>query len=99
MLTMEELRLIDGYFTLPSSNAFCVTIKSNCTGHEWHIIVQESAHFRSFEIFHRHNSRDEFHLHGHAGTFRSVLKLIKRHDTFQLTERKNVPRLDIATLN
>lgn len=88
MLTMEELRLIDGYFTLLSSNAFCVTIRSKCTGHEWHIVVQESVRFRSFEISHRHNRHDSFHLHGHAGTFKKALETIKSHDTFQLNGRK-----------
>ena len=90
MLTMEELRLIDDYFTLLSSNAFCVTIRSKCTGHEWHIIVQEYAGFRSFEISHRHNNKDPFHVHGHAGTFRKALQLISNHDTFQLNGRKGI---------
>ena len=87
MLTKEELRLIDGYFTLLSSNACCVTIRSKCTGHEWHVIEQEYPYFRSFRILHRHNSRDAFHDHGHAGTFRKVLRAIKNHDAFQLNGR------------
>ena len=88
MYTTEELRLIDDYFTLLFFNAFCVTIRSKCTGHEWHIIVREGAHFRSFEILHRHNNHDEYHIHGHAGSFKKVLQAIKSPDAFQLNGRK-----------
>ncbi len=92
MITKEELRLIEGYFTLLSSNAVCVTIRSKCTGHEWHVLLQEFPHFRSFEIQHRHNSRDAFHVHGHAGSMKKVLQKIKDHDIFQLNGRKKAPQ-------
>ena len=89
MFKESELRLIEeSYFKLLSCNPFCVTIRSRNTGHFWHIVVKEYKTYRSFEIWHRHGTGGEYHLHGHAGSFEKVLISIREHDEFQRNGRK-----------
>lgn len=89
MFNKSELRLIDeSYFIILKVNSFCVTLRSKNTGHYWHIILQEYGRVRRFELWHRHGSEGEYHLHGHAGTIKRILMSIKQHDAFQLNGRR-----------
>ena len=89
MLTKDDISLIDDSFYILFYNAFCVTIRSKATDHEWHIIVREYNHSKSFEIWHRHSAKDAFHLHGHGKSIQKVIEKIKCHDEFQLNVRKH----------
>ena len=89
MFTIDELRQISNrHFQVLNSSAYCVTVRSFLTGHDWHIIVQEYDRHRTFQIYHRHNPTDAFHVHGHKGSFKSALRDIRDHDKFQMNGRK-----------
>ena len=89
MFSKRDIAEIDTeYFSVLSTNAFQVTIKSNCTGHEWHILSrQDQVHGRTIHtciIYHRHNRRVGFHLHGQASNLAEAIQKIKNHDNLYL---------------
>ena len=89
MFSKEELKIDSNYFETIEVSSFCVTLRSKNTGHYWHIENADSDKFRSCKIYHRHNTTDPYHLHGHAGTFAGCITVIKEHDKYQLSGRKD----------
>lgn len=92
MFTKKEIASIDTvYFKVLSKSAFQITLQSKNTLHEWHILSREDRiHgkvIRLCIISHRHNHSDAFHIHGQSKTLADAMKLIKKHDTFQLKGR------------
>ena len=92
MFSPKELNIDSRYFEIIGRSAFCVTIRSRNTGHYWHIVNADGRNYRSCQIYHRHKSQGEYHLHGHAGTLNKCISDIKSHDIFQLNGRKRVTK-------
>ena len=88
MFSKEELKIDSNYFDIIELSSFCVTLRSKNTGHYWHIENADGNNYRSCKIYHRHNTSDSYHLHGHAATFSGCISAIKEHDRFQLSGRK-----------
>lgn len=88
MFSKEELIIDSKYFDIIELSSFCVTLRSKNTGHYWHIENADGNNYRSCKIYHRHNTSDPYHLHGHAATFAGCISAIKEHDRFQLSGRK-----------
>ena len=90
MFTLKDMEEIDpNYFDIIDRSSFSVTIRSKNTKHYWHIENADGDNYRSCKIYHKHNEKDSYHLHGHAGTLVGCIHTIKEHDSFQLNGRQN----------
>lgn len=93
MFSAEELNSLDRkYFNVIAANKYDVTIISRNTGHYWYLYNPEYPKQGTVIIFHLHNAdktgRVGSHLHGRANTLRQVVRSIRRHDKWQMNERK-----------
>ena len=92
MFSRNDIASIDRtYFSVLGSSPFTITLRSNNTQHEWHLMVQqvrvEARVINSIKIYHRHDRTVGFHEHGHARTLPEAIKMIRDHDVFQLNGR------------
>lgn len=93
MFSHEELQSLDReYFNVIAASEYDVTIMSRNTGHYWYLHNPEYPDRGTVIIFHRHNGRQPYHLHGRANTLRQAVRSIRGHDRFQLNGRKPVKR-------
>lgn len=99
MITKTELNSIDTqYFNILQMGCFAIYVQSKNTKHFWAIHLEEYPTFRHFKIYHKHNSRDEYHRHRDARSLSVVIEQIKSHDAFQLNGRKPVKKILVETV-
>lgn len=88
MFTRRDIDGIDtGYFEILQTSPFALTLRSRCTGHEWHLIVRDNQ-WNACEIYHRHNASKPWHRQWGSKTLHNALAAIREHDTFHLNGRK-----------
>jgi len=91
MITKTELKSIDTqYFDILQMGCFTVYVQSRNTNHYWSIQVEEYPNFRHYEIYHKHNSHNEYQRHSDVRSLSVAIEHIKGHDAFQLNGRKSV---------
>lgn len=90
MFDAKQLSQIDpGYFNIITVDDHDVTIQSRNTGHYWYLHGTGYPSAGACVIFHKHQFRHPYHLHGRAGTLRQAVKGIKRHDQWGGEKRIN----------
>ncbi len=91
MITKTELKSFDTrYFDVIQMGCYTIYVQSKNTRHFWGIQVEEYPTFRHFRIYHKHNSRDEYHRHRDARSLSVAIEQIQSHDAFQLGGRKHI---------
>lgn len=89
MFNVENLSKLDmHYFNVIVANDRDVTIQSKNTGHYWYLHCTEYPNEGSCVIFHKHEYKHPYHLHGRSHTLSQAIKSIKGHDKWQLKYRK-----------
>lgn len=89
MFTRRDIDQLDrSYFDVLGSSPFAITLRSQCTKHEWHILFTEGQKWQSCKIYHRHSRNDGWHWHGSKPTLREAIADIQGHDNYQLNGRK-----------
>lgn len=93
MLTLKDLDNIDrNYFNIIHATSLCVTLQSKNTRHYWHILYEEYPHFKTYQIFHKHNEFDAYHFQKNQCSFLKAIETIKAHDNFQINVRNKQRR-------
>ena len=88
MFSNEDLMCLDpAYFSIITTDAYEVTIKSRNTGHYWYLHNLEYPDQGTVIIFHKHKASHPYHQHGRANTLRQAVRGIRRHDKWQLMGR------------
>lgn len=93
MFSSEDLKCLDPkYFSIITTDAYDVTVKSRNTGHYWYLHNPEYPDQGTVIIFHSHHAdgtgRIRYHLHGRANTLRQAVRSIRGHDRWQMNGRK-----------
>lgn len=89
MFTTEEINKIPiSYFHIINTSAFAVTLRSKNTGHDWHILYQESRILKHCVIYHRHKPTDSFHLQCTSPSLEEAIQVIQSHDTFHCQRKE-----------
>lgn len=100
MFTIDEINKIpDYYFDIISTSAFAVTLRSKCTGHDWHILYQECRMQKHCILYHRHKPTYSFHLQCNAHTLASAIQTIQSHDSFHCQRKWNNKNLGKSVHN
>ena len=88
MFSNDDLMwLVPAYFSIITTDAYDVTIKSRNTGHYWYLHNLEYPDQGTVIIFHKHKTSHPYHQHGRANTLRQAVRGIRRHDKWQLMGR------------
>ena len=88
MFCEQHLAQIDpDYFDILHTDRHNVFICSKNTGHSWYLFSSEQPGKDAVWIFHRHHDIDLFHRHGRARTLPQAIRIIQRHDEFQMNGR------------
>ena len=87
-MTQKEIQntFSDSYFTIMDSSLFRLTLRSNNTNHEWHILEQEYNNKKFYSFYHRHKGNDPFHYQGHGASLKEIADKIKGHDEYQMNK-------------
>lgn len=89
MFSQRDIDNLDrGYFEVLYATSFAITLRSGCTGHEWHLIAREGRGWTSCEVYHRHKQSDPWHRQWGGKTLDRAISAIKDHDKYQLNERR-----------
>lgn len=89
MFSRQDIDSIDRtYFDVLYSTNFALTLRSKCTGHQWHLIAREGSGWTSCEVYHRHSEADPWHRQWGGKRLNAAIIAIKDHDRFQLGGRK-----------
>lgn len=84
MFSKADINNLDRkYFEVLGSSPYAVTLRSICTGHEWHLLYTEGPGWKSCKIYHRHHHADPWHWHGSKPTLQIAIEDIKDHDRYQ----------------
>lgn len=87
MFDAKELDSLDpNYFTIIYKEHFDVTIRSKNTRHFWSLHSPDCPE-GIVVIFHSHHA-EPYHMHGRTRTLRQAVRGIKRHDKWQMNDRK-----------
>ena len=93
MFDGEALKKLDrNYFVVLSADEYDLTIQSRNTGHYWYLHCTEYPQEGACIIFHKHRYSHPYHLHGQANSLQQAIRMIRRHDAFQLNGRRPVRR-------
>lgn len=89
MFTREQLGQVDpAYFDVITLDDMDVTIRSKNTGHYWYMHCTDCPVDGSCVIFHKHQFRHPYHHHGWGKNLGHAVRLIRRHDEWQMKGRK-----------
>jgi hypothetical protein len=89
MITKSELLSIDkSYFTILQASSFALYIKSNCTGHQWGLLLQQYPTFRNYRVIHRHKNSQPYHRHKDCKSVKVAIEMIMSHDSYQMRGRR-----------
>ena len=84
MFSKADVNSLDiGYFELLGTSPYAITLRSRCTGHEWHILHTQGEGWQSCRIYHRHHHYDIWHFHGGKSTLEQAINAIVVHDAYQ----------------
>ena len=93
MFDEKQLRELDrGYFNIIMADDRDVTIQSRNTGHYWYLHCTEYPQVGACVIFHKHKYSHPYHLHGQANSLQQAIRMIRKHDAYQLNGRRPVRR-------
>ena len=85
MFTIADINSLDSqYFDIQGTSPYSVTLRSKCTGHEWHILFTQGQGWQSCRIYHRHHHYDDWHFHGAKPNLRIAVSSIRKHDDYQM---------------
>ena len=85
MFTIADINSLDSqYFDILGTSPYSVTLRSKCTGHEWHILFTQGQGWQSCRIYHRHHHYDDWHFHGAKPNLRIAVSSIQEHDDYQM---------------
>lgn len=85
MITNADISVIDrGYFDIIETRGYFIVLRSKNTGHYWYLLEQEANDHRTFQIKHRHNKTEPYHLQKNKSSIAACCEYIKDHDTFHL---------------
>ena len=88
MFDRTQLQQLDReYFVVLIADEYDVTIQSRNTGHYWYLHCTEYPQPESCVIFHKHRYSHPYHLHGQANSLRQAIRMIRKHDAWQLSGR------------
>ncbi len=90
MFLETELQKIDReYFRVIDTEDNVITLESKNTHHGWHIYRPGfwNYHGAPIIIFHRHENQSEYHRHATSQSLSQALRLIRRHDSYQINVR------------
>ena len=87
-MNQNEIRsaFCEDYFTILDCSLFRLTLRSNNTNHEWHILEQEYNNKTFYSLYHRHKEKDQFHYQGHGASLKEIADKIKGHDKYQMNK-------------
>lgn len=87
MFSTEQLNQMDSsYFNIILTDNKDVTIQSKNTGHYWYLHCTEYPTEESCIIFHKHRYSHPYHQHGKARTLGQAVRIICKHDYWQLNK-------------
>ena len=93
MFDREALKKLDrNYFVVLAADEYDLTIRSRNTGHYWYLHCTEYPQEGACAIFHKHRYSHPYHLHGQANSLQQAIRMIRKHDAYQLNGRRPVRR-------
>ena len=61
----------ENYFLILAETQYYVVLQSRSTGHYWHLLERIANGHRTFQISHRHNPTDSYHLQTNKPSIRA----------------------------
>ena len=88
MFSQQQIDAIDmEYFEILAADPHNIVVKSRNTQHSWYLFGCDSPNRPKVWIFHRHHDEDLFHRQTRTQTLPQAIRIIQRHDEFQLNGR------------
>ena len=85
MIAHNDIEDIDiSYFDILEKKDYGIVLRSHATGHYWYLLEQVYNQHRSFQIYHKHNKKDPYHLQTNRPSVASCCEYIQSHDSFHL---------------
>ena len=73
-----------GYFHIIEVKEYSLVLRSKNTGHYWYLLEQEANGHRTFQISHKHNESDAYHVQRSKPTIMNCCEYIMSHDAYHL---------------
>lgn len=78
----------ENYFLILAETQYYVVLQSRSTGHYWHLLERIANGHRTFQISHRHNPTDSYHLQTNKPSIRACCQYIMDHDAYHTEKVK-----------
>lgn len=89
MIDYNDIEDIDtSYFDVIEKKDYGIALRSSTTGHYWYLLEQEYNQHRTFQIYHKHNASNPYHLQRNRPSIAACCDYIKSHDSYHLRKIK-----------